>query len=169
MIIFMIDDNAYKLLVQWAYDYSDLVIRFCDDITPKFESAKMILSNNGQKPIDVMYKVDQNKIAYMYVPSTDKEQIRFTISSNLKNEKHYAIGSNFEKVATFYVDIADIFATLNAFLLNGEYSAAAKKAMEKKTLLEFRKNTYFTIKSKDKRAVLDTCAVEHNGDGYVIK
>ena len=169
MVTFVVDDRAYKLICRWYDHFTDYVLRFCDDFIPKFKSAKIILQQSGKKTRDIMYRIDDNKVAYMYIPSTGKEQIRFTVSSNIKSRTHYAICAKFEEIATFYVNISDIFVIINAFLLFGEYSANAKRAMKKKTLLEFKKHTYFTLREIDNKIILDTCKVTPDGENYIIE
>ncbi|WP_028509615.1 hypothetical protein [Ruminococcus sp. NK3A76] len=169
MIIFAVDDTAYRLLKEWAYNNSDLVIRFCDDITPRFKNARILLQKSDKPPIDIHYRVDLNKIAYFYLPSVGKQQIRFSVNNDLRSERHYNITSYFEEIATFYIDIADVFLRLNAFLLNGSISTDAKKAFEKKTLLDFKKEYYFTLRKKKGQCVLDICDVEKEDGVYIVR
>ena len=169
MITFAVDDSAYMLLKQWAFYYSDYVIRFCDDMTPKFRKARIILEHDSKDPVDIIYDINEDKKATLLLPSTGKEQIRFFIDNDPKNELHYRITSRFEKTAVFYVDISNVFLYINAFLLYGEYSPSAKKAFEKKTLQEFRTRTEFTFRDKNSRVILDTCTIERNGDSFTVQ
>ncbi len=167
LITFFIDDDALKLLEDWAYDYSDLVIRFCDDITPKFKKARIIIQTNGKEAVDLRYDVSLDKIAFLYVPSTGKEQIRFTVKNDQRCEAHYKISSRFEKIATYYINISYVFLRLNTFLLYGEYSSAAKRAMKKVNFFEFKEDTFFTLVCKKKRVVLDTCKIKPDGENFI--
>ena len=168
MVTFVIDENAYELLNQWVDSFSDLPVRFGHDITPKFNKAKILFQLGDGELLDIRYNVDLNKVAFMYIPFVDKPSIRFRIVSADSPFRLCDVISEFERVATFYVNIAYLFCNLNAFILYENYSAAAKKAMMKKTLLDFKRDTFFTIRKKDRLAYLDTCKLTINDKKLIV-
>ncbi|MBR6337285.1 MAG: hypothetical protein IKR76_06080 [Ruminococcus sp.] len=170
MVTVVIDDTAYELLKQWAYDFSDLVIRFCDNFEPMFKVANIIYQVEGKDAVYLRYNIDGRKVAKLGIMSTEKDHISFFVYPLVTSPTHYCLQSKFEKVATFYIELANVFVTINALLLFKEFSASAKRAMKKKTLFDSNKHTYFTLRTaKNRRTVLDTCKVTPVGVNYIIE
>ncbi len=160
MITFVLDKTALDLLYQWTDDNIDLAIRFCDNISPKFKSGKLIIYKQieewAENRVEMRYRTDLNKSAFFLIPFREKHSIRFSIKRNDNPMHRYTVVSDYELICSFYSKLADIFIFLNAFILYGSYTSKAKKAFEKKTLLDFDKDTFFTIRQIDHTLYLDT-------------
>ena len=168
MVTFLIDDNAEKILKYWADDFSDLVIRFGNDITPRFTKGRLVFKYGEIKPFQVQYSVNLDKIAYMYIPSANGPSMRFIVKSSPKPFDLCAVVGDFEKPVDFFIHITYIFSYLNAFILTECFSAKAKKAMQKKTLLDYKRDTFFTVRDDMHSPYLDTCNLSLQGDKYII-
>lgn len=169
IVTFVIDDNALEILKKWADDNIDLVIRFCDDISPMFTKARILYYHNDDKPVEMRYSVNLDKKVFALIPFTDRPSVRFTIRSVYTPVYLLMIACSFELIGSFYQRLGLIFAYINSFVLNAPISSAAKKAMSKKTLLDFKKDTFFTVRRENFTAYLDVCKVEVKGDKFIYK
>ena len=169
MVTFVLDKKALDILDQWVDDYFDLMIRFCDDISPMFTKARILYYHNDEEPIEMRYSVNLDKVVFAMVPSINRPSIRFSFRRVYDSAYYLMLTCSFEMTGDYYQRLAKAFIYINTFILNAEMSKDAKRAMSKKTLLDFKKDTFFTVRRKNYTAYLDVCKVEVKGNKYIYK
>ena len=167
IITFYIDQDIYDYLEQWSEENPEFLYDYYFDMQPLYKNIKILFNTDERKWLQVRYNINLDCLVYAYVAYQDRAPVILTIErSNKRNTLFFMENKYDPNDMDDHTDICSAYILLNTFLLYSEKSFAAKKALRKRSVFDFKNDTFFTVRISDDTAYIDTCEISKYDDRF---